>query len=393
MVSGQRPKRPRLMDFELDEQHSILRQSVRDFARAEIAPNAQRWDREERFPAELVPKLASMGLLGIRIPEEYGGSGMDTLAYAICVEEIARVDGSMALTVASHNGLGTGHLLAFGSEPQKRKYLPAAASGRWLAAWALTEPGSGSDSAALQMTARRDGDGWLLNGAKAFITQGSVGGFCVVLARTDGSVAKQMGITAFVVEHGTPGFTASKHLLKLGCRSSDTAELAFENVHVADSQRVGEVGRGFGDTMRILDRGRISIGAMALGLGYGALEKATAYAKERRAFGRAIGEFQAIQFMLADAKTELDASALLVQRAAWLADRGEPHSQAAAMAKLFASEAATRACNMAVQVHGGYGYVREFDVERHLRDAKLCEIGEGTSEIQRMVIAKHVLAR
>jgi alkylation response protein AidB-like acyl-CoA dehydrogenase len=393
MVSGQRAKRPRLMDFELDEQHSILRQSVRDFAHAEIAPNAQRWDREERFPAELVPKLASMGLLGIRIPEEYGGSGMDTLAYAICVEEIARVDGSMALTVASHNGLGTGHLLAFGSEPQKRKYLPAAASGRWLAAWALTEPGSGSDSAALQMTARRDGDGWLLNGAKAFITQGSVGGFCVVLARTDGSVAKQMGITAFVVEHGTPGFTASKHLLKLGCRSSDTAELAFENVHVADSQRVGEVGRGFGDTMRILDRGRISIGAMALGLGYGALEKATAYAKERRAFGRAIGEFQAIQFMLADAKTELDASALLVQRAAWLADRGEPHSQAAAMAKLFASEAATRACNMAVQVHGGYGYVREFDVERHLRDAKLCEIGEGTSEIQRMVIAKHVLAR
>jgi alkylation response protein AidB-like acyl-CoA dehydrogenase len=393
MVSGQRAKRPRLMDFELDEQHSILRQSVRDFARAEIAPNAQRWDREERFPAELVPKLASMGLLGIRIPEEYGGSGMDTLAYAICVEEIARVDGSMALTVASHNGLGTGHLLAFGSEPQKRKYLPAAASGHWLAAWALTEPGSGSDSAALQMTARRDGEGWRLNGAKAFITQGSVGGFCVVLARTDGSVPKQMGITAFVVEHGTPGFTASKHLQKLGCRSSDTAELSFEDVHVADSQRVGEVGRGFGDTMRILDRGRISIGAMAVGLGYGALEKATAYAKERRAFGRAIGEFQAIQFMLADAKTELDASALLVQRAAWLADRGESHSQAAAMAKLFASEAATRACNMAVQVHGGYGYVREFDVERHLRDAKLCEIGEGTSEVQRMVIAKHVLAK
>ena len=210
------------MDFELDEQHTLLRQSVRDFARAEIAPNAQRWDREERFPTELVPKLASMGLLGIRIPEEYGGSGMDTLAYALCVEEIARVDGSTALTVASHNGLGTGHLLAFGSEAQKRKYLPEAASGRWLAAWALTEPASGSDSAALQMTARRDGEGWLLNGAKAFITQGSVGGFCVVLARTDASVAKQAGITAFVVEHGTPGFTASKHLLKLGCRSSDS---------------------------------------------------------------------------------------------------------------------------------------------------------------------------
>jgi alkylation response protein AidB-like acyl-CoA dehydrogenase len=318
---------------------------------------------------------------------------MDTLAYALCVEEIARVDGSTALTVASHNGLGTGHLLAFGSEAQKRKYLPEAASGRWLAAWALTEPASGSDSAALQMTARRDGEGWLLNGAKAFITQGSVGGFCVVLARTDASVAKQAGITAFVVEHGTPGFTASKHLLKLGCRSSDTAELAFENVRVADSHRVGEVGRGFADTMRILDRGRISIGAMALGLGYGALGKAASYAKERRAFGRPIAEFQAIQFMLADAKTELDAASLLVHRAAWLADRGTPHSEAAAMAKLFASEAATRACNSAVQVHGGYGYVREFDVERHLRDAKLCEIGEGTSEVQRMVIAKHVLAR
>jgi alkylation response protein AidB-like acyl-CoA dehydrogenase len=381
------------MDFELDEQHRILRQSVREFARAEIAPNAQRWDREERFPAELVPKLAAMGLLGIRIPEEYGGSGMDTLAYAICVEEIARVDGSTALTVASHNGLGTGHLLAFGSEQQKRKYLPEAASGRWLAAWALTEPGSGSDSAALQTTARRDGDGWLLNGAKAFITQGSVGGFCVALARTDASVAKQMGITAFVIEHGTPGFTASRHLLKLGCRSSDTAELTFEDVRVDDTQRVGEIGRGFADTMRILDRGRISIGAMAVGLGYGALEKAIAYAKERRAFGHAIAEFQAIQFMLADARTELDASALLVHRAAWLADQGAPHSQAAAMAKLFASEAATRACNSAVQVHGGYGYVREFDVERHLRDAKLCEIGEGTSEVQRMVIAKHVLAK
>jgi alkylation response protein AidB-like acyl-CoA dehydrogenase len=381
------------MDFDFDEPHRLLRQSVREFARAEIAPNAQRWDREERFPTELVPKLAGMGLLGIRIPEEYGGSGMDTLAYALCVEEIARVDGSTALTVASHNGLGTGHLLAFGSEEQKRRYLPAAASGRWLAAWALTEPGSGSDSAALRTTARREADGWVLNGTKAFITQGSVGGFCVVLARSDPDAAKQQGITAFVVEHGTVGFTASKHLLKLGCRSSDTAELVFENVRIPEAQRVGDVGRGFADTMRILDRGRISIAAMALGLGYGALEKATSYAKERRAFGRPIAEFQAIQFSLADAKTELDAAALLTYRAAWLADRGQAHSKEAAMAKLFASEAATRACNSAVQVHGGYGYVREFDVERHLRDAKLCEIGEGTSEVQRMVIAKHVLGR
>jgi alkylation response protein AidB-like acyl-CoA dehydrogenase len=379
------------MNFEFDEQHALLRQSVRDFVRAEVAPNAQRWDREERFPAEMVPKLAAMGLLGIRIPEEYGGSGLDMRAYAICIEEIARADGSMALTVASHNGLGTGHLLAFGTEEQKRRYLPKAASGEWLAAWALTEPGSGSDAAALRTTARRDGADWVIDGTKTFITQGSVGGFCIVLARTNPVGAKQQGITAFVVDRGTPGFVASRHLLKLGCRSSDTAELTLDGVRVSDAHRVGEVDQGFIDTMRILDRGRISIAAMALGLGFGALEKAIAYAKDRQAFGRPISDFQAIQWILADAKTELDAASLLTYRAAWLADRGEPFSEAAAMAKLFASEAASRACNGALQVHGGYGYVREFDVERHLRDVKLCEIGEGTSEVQRMVIAKHVL--
>jgi alkylation response protein AidB-like acyl-CoA dehydrogenase len=379
------------MDFDFSEQHKLLRQSVRGFARAEIAPHAQRWDKEEKFPKELVPKLAAMGLLGIRIPEEYGGSGLDTTAYAICVEEIARVDGSMALTVASHNGLGTGHVLSFGSDELKKRYLPRAATGEWLAAWALTEPGSGSDSAALRTTARADGHDWILNGTKTFITQGAVGGFCVVLARTNPNVPKQRGITAFVVEHGTPGFSASKHMLKLGCRASDTAELTLENVRISDAQRVGEVDQGFADTMRILDRGRISIAAMALGLGYGALEMATRYAKERKAFGKPISDFQAIQWMLADAKTELDAAHLLTYRAAALADKGERHTREAAMAKLFASEAATRACNSALQVHGGYGYVREFDVERHLRDAKICEIGEGTSEVQRMVIGKHVL--
>jgi alkylation response protein AidB-like acyl-CoA dehydrogenase len=379
------------MDFEFSEHHQLLRQSVRDFARAEIAPYAQAWDKEERFPNELVPKLAQMGLLGIRIPEEYGGSGMDTVSYAICVEEIARIDGSIALTVASHNGLGTGHVLAFGSEEQKRKYLPKAARGEWLAAWALTEPGSGSDAAALRTTARREGDHWVLDGTKTFITQGSVGGFCVVLARTNPAAPKQRGITAFVVEHGTPGFTSSKHLLKLGCRASDTAELALESARIPDANRVGEIDHGFADTMRILDRGRISIAAMALGLGFGALEMATRYARQRKAFGKAIAEHQAIQWILADAKTELDAAALLTYRAAWLADRGKRHTKEAAMAKLFASEAATRACNGALQVHGGYGYVREFDVERHLRDAKLCEIGEGTSEVQRMVISKHLL--
>jgi len=380
------------MDFDFSEHHALLRKTVRDFARSEVAPHARKWDEEERFPKELVPKLAELGLLGIRIPEEYGGSGMDTTSYAICVEECARVDGSLALTVASHNGLGTGHILAFGNEEQKRKYLPKAARGEWLAAWGLTEPGSGSDSAGLATTARRDGSDWVINGTKMFITQGSVGGFCVVLARTNAGASKQKGITAFIVDHGTPGFVASKHLLKLGCRSSDTAELTFENVRVSDAQRLGEVDMGFMDTMKILDRGRISIAAMALGLGYGALEMATGYAKDRKQFGKPIADFQAVQWMLADCKTELDAASLLTYRAAWLADQGRPYSREASMAKLFASEASTRACNKSLQIHGGYGYTREFAVERHLRDAKICEIGEGTSEVQRMVIARHVLA-
>ena len=379
------------MDFALSEQHELLKKTVRDFARAEVAPFARKWDEEERFPKEIVPKLAALGLLGIRIPEEHGGAGMDTTAYAICVQEIARVDGSLALTVASHNGLGTGHILAFGSEAQKKRYLPKAAAGEWLAAWALTEPGSGSDAAGLRTTAVRDGDHWVINGTKMFITQGSVGGFCVVLARTNSAASKQKGVTAFVVDHGTPGFTASKHLEKLGCRSSDTVELTFDNVRVPDSARVGEVDHGFTDTLKILDRGRISIAAMALGLGYGALDAAGTYAKDRKQFGKPIATFQAIQWMLADSKTELDAAELLTYRAAWLADQGRPYSKEASMAKLYASEAASRACNRAIQVHGGYGYTREFPVERHLRDAKICEIGEGTSEVQRMIIAKHLL--
>jgi alkylation response protein AidB-like acyl-CoA dehydrogenase len=379
------------MDFTVSEHHQLLRNTVREFARAEVAPHARKWDAEERFPKEIIPKLAAIGLLGIRIPEEYGGSGMDMMAYAICVEEIARVDGSLSLTVASHNGLGTGHILIFGNEAQKKKYLPKAATGEWLAAWALTEPGSGSDSAGLRTTAVKDGSDWVLNGTKMFITQGSVGGFCVVLARTSPSAPKQKGITAFIVEHGTKGFSASKHLEKLGCRSSDTVELTLEDVRVSDAQRLGELDHGFADTMQILDRGRISIASMALGLGRGALEMAVRYAKDRKQFGKPIAEFQAIQWMLADSKTELDAAALLTQRAAWLADQGKRHTSEASMAKLFASEAATRACNRSLQVHGGYGYTREFDVERHLRDAKLCEIGEGTSEVQRQVIAKHLL--
>jgi alkylation response protein AidB-like acyl-CoA dehydrogenase len=379
------------VDFELPEQHQILRAQVRDFCEREVRPHAKRWDQEERFPHELVAGLAELGLLGIRIPEEYGGAGMDMLAYAICVEECARVDGSLALTVASHNGLGTGHVLRFGSEAQKQKYLTKASSGEWLAAWALTEPGSGSDSAALQTTAVREGDAWLINGTKMFITQGSVAGFCVVLARTNQAVAAQHGITAFIVETTTPGYSASKKLEKYGCRSSDTVEVTLENVRVSDAQRLGEVDQGFLDTMRILDGGRVSIAAMALGLGRGALEMGVRYAKDRRAFGKNLVDFQAIQWLLADGKTELDAAELLIHRAAWLADNGRRFTAEASMAKLFASEAATRACNNSMQIHGGYGYTREFEIERHLRDVKLCEIGEGTSQVQRMVIAKNLI--
>lgn len=379
------------MDFELSEPHALLRNSLRQFFRERVAPRARDWDEQERFPSEIIPELAELGLLGIKIPEAYGGAGLDMSAYAIAVEEAARVDGSLALTIASHNGLGTGHILAVGTEAQKQKYLTRASSGEWLAAWALTEPGSGSDSASLRTTAVKEGDHWVINGSKMFITQGSVGGFCVVLARTNFEAPAQRGITAFVVDTKAPGYSASKHLKKLGCRSSDTVELTLEQVRVPDSERLGEVDHGFLDTMRILDGGRVSIAAMALGLGRGALDMALRYAKQREAFGKPIAEFQAIQWMLADAQTELDAAELLVRRAAWLADGGKRFTAEASMAKLFASEVATRVCNNSLQIHGGYGYTREFDIERHLRDAKLCEIGEGTSQVQRLVISKHLL--
>ncbi len=379
------------MDFDLSEHHVLLRNSLRQFFRERVAPRAREWDEAERFPSELVPELAELGLLGIKIPEAYGGAGLDMSSYAIAVEEAARVDGSLALTIASHNGLGTGHILAFGTEAQKQKYLTRACTGEWLAAWALTDPSSGSDAAGMRTKAVRDGNDWLINGSKMFITQGSVGGFCVVLARTNFETSPQRGITAFIVETKTPGYSASKKLKKLGCRSSDTVEITLDQVRVPDSERLGEVDQGFLDTMRILDGGRISIAAMALGLGRGALEMAVTYAKQREAFGKPIAEFQAIQWMLADAQTELDAAELLVRRAAWLADNGRRFTAEASMAKLFASEVATRVCNNSLQIHGGYGYTREFDVERHLRDAKLCEIGEGTSQVQRMVISKHLL--
>jgi alkylation response protein AidB-like acyl-CoA dehydrogenase len=308
---------------------------------------------------------------------------------SVVVEEVARHDGSLALTVASHNGLGSNHIRMFGSEAQKRKYLPRLATGEWLAAWALTEPGSGSDAAGMKTTAEARGDHWVLNGSKTFITQGTVGDVFVVLASSSPAY-KQKGVTAFILEKGLKGFSQRSMHGKLGMRSSDTAELFLEAVEVPDSQRLGEVGRGFIDTLQILDRGRITIGALAVGLGRGALEESAAYAQQRSAFGRPIAQFQAIQWMLADMKTEIEAARLLVQRAARLADTERPFTKEASMAKLFASEAATRACNKAVQIHGGYGYTREFPVERYLRDAKLCEIGEGTSEIQRTIIGRQI---
>jgi alkylation response protein AidB-like acyl-CoA dehydrogenase len=339
---------------------------------------------------ETVRALGELGILGMSVPEKYGGAQMDAATIALVVEEVARYDGSLALTVASHNGLGTGHLARFGSEELKRKYLPDLAAGKKLGAWGLTEPGSGSDAAALRTTGVRKGDRWVLNGAKMFITQGTVGDVFVVLALTSPE-KRQKGITAFALEKGLPGFTQRPIHGKLGMRSSDTAELVLEDVEVPDSQRVGEVDAGFVNTLQILDRGRISIGALGVGLARGALEEARAYAKERTAFGKPIADFQAIAFMLADMATETAAARLLVRRAAALADAGAPFTREASMAKLFASEVAMRATSKAIQIHGGYGYTREFPVERYYRDAKLCEIGEGTSEVQRMVIARDVL--
>ena len=378
------------MDFELPDDIRALQSSIREFCERRVKPHARDWDRTEKFPMEVIKELGSMGVMGIRVGEEYGGAGMGALAVAVAVEEVARYDGSLALTVASHNGLGTSHIRVFGNEVQKKKYLPRLATAEFLGAWGLTEPGSGSDAAGMKTTAVKQGDTWVLNGAKMFITQGTVGDVFVVLALTE-PARKQKGITAFIVEKGQKGFSQRSIHGKLGMRSSDTAELILENVEVPDSQRLGEVNQGFINTLAILDGGRITIGALSVGLGRGAIEESRRYALERTAFGQPIAEFQALKWMFADMKTELDAARLLVHRAAALADAGRPYTREASMAKLFASEAATRACNKAVQIHGGYGYTHEFPVERYLRDAKLCEIGEGTSEVQRSIIAREIL--
>lgn len=378
------------MEFDLPPEIAALSATVRDFCIQHVKPHAREWDAAQRFPIEVVRELGQLGLMGIRVPEQYGGSGLGALAVAVVVEEIARFDGSLALTVASHNGLGTAHIREFASPEQKAKYLPKLATGEWLGAWGLTEAGSGSDAGAMKTTAVKRGNEWVLNGSKMFITQGTVGDVFVVLAVTSTTQAKH-GITAFILERGLKGFSQRPIHGKLGMRSSDTAELLFDDVVLPDSARLGQVNSGFLDTMKILDGGRITIGALAVGLGRGAFEESLAYSKARTAFGQPIGDFQAIRWMLADMQTEIDAARLLVHRAASFADAARPYSQCASMAKLFASEAANRACNKAVQIHGGYGYTRDFPVERYLRDAKLCEIGEGTSEIQRTVVARALL--
>ncbi|MDX2009517.1 MAG: acyl-CoA dehydrogenase family protein [Myxococcaceae bacterium] len=378
------------MDLELPDDVKALQATIRDFCERRVKDKAREWDASEKFPLEIVRELGQLGAMGIRISDAYGGANMGSLAVAVAVEEVAKYDGSLALTVASHNGLGTSHIRVFGNEAQRQRYLPKLATAESLGAWGLTEPGSGSDAAGMKTTAVRKGDGWLLNGSKMFITQGTVGDVFVVLALTSPE-KKQKGITAFILEKGLKGFSQRAIHGKLGMRSSDTAELHLENVEVPDTQRLGEVDHGFIDTMQILDGGRITIGALSVGLGHAAIRESVKYAKDRTAFGSPIGDFQAIRWMLADMQTELDAARMLVYRSAALADAGRPYTREASMAKLFASEAATRACNKAVQIHGGYGYTREFPVERYLRDAKLCEIGEGTSEIQRNIIARELL--
>ena len=378
------------MNFELSEEQRILQQSVREFCAREIIPNAARWDREEHFPHELIPAMGEMGLLGMQIPETYGGAGMKFADYVVALEEVARADASVGLTMASHNSLCTGHIFLAGTEEQRRKYLPRLARGTVLGGWGLTEPGSGSDAAAARCRAVRDGDGWRVSGTKTFITQGSVGEIFVIIASTEPALM-QKGLTAFIVERGTPGFRTGKRIEKMGLHASDTTELILEDVQLPDAQRLGAVNQGFFDTLKILDKGRVGIGSWAVGIGRAAFEASRKYAKERVQFNKPLSEFQAIQHMLADMATELDAARLLVWRAALLQDKQQRTTKESSIAKYYAARATMRACTNAIQIHGGYGYSREFEVERYLRDAKLGEIGEGTNEVQKMVIARELL--
>ncbi len=376
--------------FDYTEEQRLIHRTVRDFAEHELRPHARRWDAEGVFPTGLIPPLARMGLWGMTAPSEYGGSGIDAVSTALAIEALAWGDGGVALSVAAHNSLCAGHIVRAGTDQQKRTYLPRLASGAALGAWALTEPGTGSDAAAVATQAVRRGDRWVLTGTKVFVTHGSLAGVYVVMART-GLAGDRKGISAFIVERGTRGLRVGKHEDKLGMRSSDTAEVIFEDCEVPADQMLGAPGQGYRDAMRVLEGARIGMGALALGLGHAALDAAVAYARERRAFGEPIAQFQAVQWMLADMATELDAAELLVVEAATRAGRGLPYRQASSVAKLYASEAAARAASRAVQIHGGYGFIKDYPVERIYRDVKLCEIGEGTSEIQRLIISREAV--
>jgi hypothetical protein len=386
----EREQEQSLYPFVLTEEQEQLQREIRTFAAREIVPNIMKWDEASEFPLATIKELGKLGLLGVIFPPKYGGAGLGYVDYALAIEELSAVDGSLGITVAAHNSLGTNHIFLSGNELQRRKYIPPLASGERLAAWALTEPGSGSDAGSARTTAVRKGDRYILNGNKTFITNGRYADVAVVIAVTDKSKGTH-GLSAFIVEKGTKGFRPGKKENKLGLRASDTSELIFEDCEIPEENLLGEEGEGFVDAMRVLDGGRISIAAMALGIARGALDAAVKYVKERRQFGKAIAEFQGTQWKLADMATELDAARLLTQRAAVLKDAGRKVTRESSMAKLFAGETAVRICNEAVQLFGGYGFIKDYPVEKYYRDVKVCTIGEGTSEIQRMVIAREIL--
>lgn len=376
----------------LTEEQVAIQDLARDFADREIRPVVMEYDESQEFPTELFKKMADLGFLGVMVPPEYGGSGLGAVEFSLIVEQIARVDPSVALGVAAHNGLCTGHILAFGSDALKEEYIPRLASGQTMGAWGLTEPGSGSDAGGMQTTARKEGEEWILNGSKNFITHGTVGEVAVIIAMSNPDLSPSKGASAFVVDKSMAGFSASKKENKLGMRCSDTSSLVMEDVRVPGKNLIGEEGMGFKQALKILDGGRISIAALSVGLAQGALDAALKYSTERNQFGSNLAGFQAIQFKLAKMATDIAASRLLTYKAAWLRDTGKEFSLAASHAKLFASETAVRCAEEAVQIHGGYGYIKEYPVEKFYRDAKLLTIGEGTSEIQKMVIARHILA-
>jgi alkylation response protein AidB-like acyl-CoA dehydrogenase len=381
------------LDFALTAEQQQLRKSVRAFAEGEIAPHVMEWDEASHFPMEIMPQLAEMGLLGVIFPEHYGGAGLGYIEYVIAVEELSRVDGSVGIIVAAHNSLCSNHIYKFGTEAQKKKYLTPLAQGKKIGAWSLTEPEAGSDAGGTRTTARRDGDHYILNGSKTFTTNGHYADFCVAMAVTDKSKGSH-GISAFIIEKGTPGFRPGKKENKLGLRASDTSEIIFTDCRVPAENLLGPEGEGFTGSLAILDGGRISIAALGLGMAQGALDAATSYAKQRKQFGKAISEFQAIQFKLADMATEVEAARLLVYHAAWLADQKTVRfGKESSMAKLFAGEVAVRVANECVQIHGGYGFIKDYPAEKYYRDVKLCTIGEGTSEIQRLVIARQLLGK